>query len=94
MFDWIREANKRTSVGNAHLRDMLGVLGFDELTPLEAVADPKAIDPEAARLLDARERARAAKDWAEADRLREEIRARKWEVRDGPGGPELIPVDR
>jgi len=28
---------------------------------------------------------------AEADRLREEIRARGWEVRDGPAGPELLP---
>ena len=31
--------------------------------------------------------ARAARDFAEADRLRDELRARGWEVRDGPEGP-------
>ena len=29
-------------------------------------------------------------DWAEADRLRDELRALGWEVRDGPEGPELV----
>jgi cysteinyl-tRNA synthetase len=43
-------------------------------------------------LRDARERARAARDYAEADRLRDEIRAHGWEVRDGPDGPELLPA--
>ena len=37
----------------------------------------------------ARRRARE-KDWAEADRLRDELRALGWEVRDGPDGPELV----
>ena len=41
---------------------------------------------------DAREQARAARDYAEADRLRDEICAHGWEVRDGPDGPELLPV--
>ena len=31
-------------------------------------------------------------DWAEADRLRDELRAMGWEVRDGPDGPELVPA--
>jgi cysteinyl-tRNA synthetase len=44
------------------------------------------------QLRDARERARAARDYAEADRLREQIRAQGWEVRDGPDGPELLPA--
>ena len=36
--------------------------------------------------------AREARDWAEADRLRDELRALGWEVRDGPDGPELVPA--
>ena len=32
------------------------------------------------------------RDYAEADRLREAIRAHGWEVRDGPDGPELLPA--
>ena len=37
-----------------------------------------------------RDTARASKEWAEADRLRDELRAMGWEVRDGPDGPELV----
>jgi cysteinyl-tRNA synthetase len=44
-----------------------------------------------AALLEARERARADREYAEADRLRAEIAALGWEVRDGPTGPELLP---
>jgi cysteinyl-tRNA synthetase len=88
-FDWVREANRAPAgSGDADLRDMLGVLGLDNLLDVGAVEPP----PEVAELRDARERARAARDYGEADRLREEIRARGWEVRDGPDGPELLPA--
>ena len=39
-----------------------------------------------------RTEARAAKDFAEADRLRDEVRAAGWEIRDGADGPELVPT--
>jgi cysteinyl-tRNA synthetase len=86
---WVREANRADApVGDADLREMLDLLGLGSL--LEA---PRAQAPaELIELRDARERARRAKDYAEADRLREEIRARGWEVRDGPEGPELLPA--
>ena len=47
---------------------------------------------EVVELRDARERARADRDYAEADRLRDEIRSHGWEVRDGPDGPDLLPA--
>jgi cysteinyl-tRNA synthetase len=88
-FDWVREANRAPAgTGDADLRDMLSVLGLDNL--LDA-ADTEAPD-EVIELRDAREKARAARDYAEADRLREAIRAHGWEVRDSPGGPELLPA--
>jgi cysteinyl-tRNA synthetase len=90
LFDWVREANRREGVGDAHLREMLAVLGFEELTPLDAAAD---VDPRARELLETRERARAANDYEQADRLRDELRALGWEVRDSAEGPELIPAD-
>jgi len=31
LFRWVREANKREDVGDAHLREMLGVLGLENL---------------------------------------------------------------
>jgi cysteinyl-tRNA synthetase len=95
LFEWVREANRRYAagerVGDADLRAMLAVLGLGELSPLQAHGDVAAIDSEAARLLEARERARAERDFVRADRLREEIAQHGWEVRDGPDGPELVP---
>src|SRR3954453_23549276 len=87
LYDWIREANRREGVGDAHLREMLGVLGLESLLS-EAEGPP----PEAAALAERRGEARAARDFAEADRLRDELRAMGWEVRDGPQGPELVPA--
>src|SRR5271156_6585250 len=48
LFEWVREANRRGAcVGDADLREMLAVVGLDELTPLQAVGDPASIDPPA-----------------------------------------------
>jgi cysteinyl-tRNA synthetase len=87
-FDWVREANRAPAgSGDADLRDMLSVLGLENLLDVaEAEAPADVIE-----LRDAREQARAERDFAEADRLREEIRAHGWEVRDGPEGPALLP---
>ena len=88
-FDWIREANKREGVGDSHLREMLAALG------LENLLDTSSLEPDASalELLSARDRAREARDFDEADRLRDEIRALGWEVRDAAGGAELVPLD-
>ena len=86
--EWIREANASDApVGDAHAREMLGVLGLDNLLDRDAGAPA-----EITALAEERAAARAARDFAEADRLRDELRARGWEVRDGAGGAELIPI--
>jgi cysteinyl-tRNA synthetase len=89
--EWEREANRSApgSVGGADLREMLDILGLASLM----TSDTSPIPDEVGALRDARERARQARDWAEADRLRDELRALGWEVRDGPDGPELLPAD-
>ena len=43
-------------------------------------------------LAEQRRQARAERDFAESDRLRDEIRARGWEVRDTPDGYALTPA--
>jgi cysteinyl-tRNA synthetase len=91
LFEWVREANRRADagepVGDAHLREMLEMFGLDNLLP-ETEDGP---DEDALALLRRREDARAAKDYAEADRLRDELLAAGWQVRDGAEGPELVP---
>ncbi len=96
LFEWVREANRREgqSVGDGDLREMLGVLGMGDMQPLAAVGDVRGIDPGAAELLAAREQARRERDFARADDLREQIRARGWEIRDGADGAELVPLAR
>jgi cysteinyl-tRNA synthetase len=89
VFDWVREANRSSQpVGDADLREMLQVLGLDNLLSVDEVSAPDEVRD----LLEARELARAERDYVEADRLRDEIRALGWEVRDGAEGPELLPA--
>ena len=86
LFEWIREANRRSEpVGRADLVEMLGVLALENLA--EAAAEAGA---EERALLERRQAARAAKDWAAADELRDELAQRGWTVRDGPDGAELV----
>jgi cysteinyl-tRNA synthetase len=96
LFEWIREANRRDgrgeAVGDADLREMTNVIGFASLAPLGVGAGVAKIDPEAVALLASREAARRSRDFGQADRLREEIKALGWEIRDGAGGPELLPL--
>ena len=50
--------------------------------------------PEGVKLIaDERWAARAAKNWAESDRLREELLAMGWVVKDGKEGYTLEPVE-
>ena len=48
-----------------------------------------AIEPELQALLDRRAVARKAKDWPEADRIRDEFAKRGWAVKDTAQGPKL-----
>jgi len=91
VFDWVREANRRgEGVGSDDLRQMLEVLALDNLLEEEPGASAADAPKEVRELVDARERARAQRDFAESDRLRDDLAALGWEVRDGPDGPELV----
>jgi cysteinyl-tRNA synthetase len=95
LFEWIRESNRRgEGVGDGQLREMLATIGLDDLEALGAGGAVGEMDPEAVALLASRERARRERDFEQADRLREQIRDRGWEIRDGANGPELIPLAR
>ena len=94
LFDLVRVLNAATDTGQADpadvaqarvvLIDCLWVLGLDGLG---ATADgPPA---EAVALMQEREAARAAKDFARADAIRDELKALGWVVQDLADGPEL-----
>jgi cysteinyl-tRNA synthetase len=93
VWEWISEVNRRAdrgdTTGDADLREMLAILGLENL--LDAEAGASAPDAAALELLERRQAARAAKDWAEADRRRDELAALGWQVRDSAGGAELVP---
>jgi cysteinyl-tRNA synthetase len=65
---------------------MLRVLALENLLAVE----PEQAPDQVLELVKAREDAREARDWAEADRLRDQVRELGWEVRDGPDGPEVL----
>jgi hypothetical protein len=48
--------------------------------------DNESLNADTQILVDARQRARAAKNWAESDRLRDELALRGWTVKDTPEG--------
>jgi cysteinyl-tRNA synthetase len=66
------------------LRRALNIFGLESLS--EQADAPR----EVAELAERRQKARAARDFDEADRLRAEIEAAGWEARDGPGGYRLV----
>jgi cysteinyl-tRNA synthetase len=86
---WVSEANRREGAGRDQLVEMLDIFG---LAALARGTDGSGDGPDdaALALLEARNAARAEKDWAEADRLRDELAEAGWVVRDGAAGAELV----
>ena len=68
------------------------ILDFDRVLglSLDQVDKPQEIPPDVQALVDARRRARASKDWAGSDRLRDEILALGYTVKDTRDGMQLI----
>ena len=67
------------------LRRALAIFG------LESLAVQEEAPPDVIALAERRQRARAARDFDEADRLREELEQAGWEARDEEGGFRLVP---
>jgi cysteinyl-tRNA synthetase len=87
LYAWIGEANKlEDAPGDGDLREMLGVLGLENL--FDVPGPPTAVRT----LAEARATARAAGDFARADEFRAQIEAAGWSVRDTPTDFELTPL--
>jgi cysteinyl-tRNA synthetase len=87
IFELVGEANREPIPGAPEaIGEMLELLGLASLASVEGAADA-----ESEVLLAEREEARAAKDFARADELRERLAELGWEVRDSAEGAKLVP---
>ncbi|HET8861671.1 MAG TPA: DALR domain-containing protein, partial [Solirubrobacterales bacterium] len=85
-FELVADANRDEIAGAPEaLRKMLELVGLESL----ADADQGA-DAEAKSLLAEREEARAAKDFARADEIRDRLGELGWDVRDRANGATLV----
>ena len=87
VFEWIREANRRDAVGREDLRGCSTCSAWRTCSRPRPRARPRRSQA----LAEQRRQARADRDFAEADRLRDELARAGWEVRDVAGGFELVP---
>ena len=91
VFELVGEANRGEVPSDAATRalsEMLDLVGLGTLTRPDEGAEA---DPEAQKLMEEREEARAAKDFERADALRDRLGEMGWEVRDSAEGPSLVP---
>jgi cysteinyl-tRNA synthetase len=87
VFELVAEANRGDVPGAAEaVREMLELVGLDSLADVEEGAGA-----EAEALLAEREEARATKDFARADQVRNRLAELGWEVRDSAEGAKLVP---
>jgi cysteinyl-tRNA synthetase len=87
VFELVAEANRGEVPGASEaLLEMLELVGLESLAEAE-----RGGDAEADALLAEREEARAAKDFARADEIRDQLAAMGWEVRDSSEGAKLVP---
>jgi cysteinyl-tRNA synthetase len=91
VFELVGEANRGEVDGGeaaVALAEMLELVGLGALSQPEKGAEG---DERAAELMQEREEARAAKDFARADELRDQLAEMGWTVRDSAEGPSLVP---
>jgi cysteinyl-tRNA synthetase len=98
LFDLVRAANRAIGgdqAGAGQLREarrelleLLDVLGLASVDP----GPPAAVPAEVMALLERREAARAARDFAAADAVRDRVRELGFEITDTPDGPQVSPA--
>jgi cysteinyl-tRNA synthetase len=93
LFDLIRETNKKLDQGQLPPGQAAALLaGWERINTVLAFQRDAATMPAAVlELLARRQQARADKDWAASDRLRDEIATLGWILKDTKEGPKLSP---
>jgi len=91
VFELVGEANRGDVAGEEAapvVAEMLELVGLSTLAQPDKGAES---DERATRLMEEREEARAEKDFAKADELRDQLAEMGWTVRDSADGPQLVP---
>ncbi len=94
LFDTVRRAN--TAIDDGRLDEAAGLAGAAQeiarAVGLQLHAEAGEIPDDIAALARARDEARAARDWARADAVRDEVQAAGYVVEDTPSGTEVRPA--
>jgi cysteinyl-tRNA synthetase len=89
VFELVAEANRGEAPGaSGAVREMLDLVGLSSLAQPDQGVET---DAEAESLMREREEARAVKDFARADEIRDRLAELGWEVRDSSDGAKLVP---
>jgi cysteinyl-tRNA synthetase len=86
LFEMIAQGNRMQLAGaRGALEEVLPLFGLESL-----LRPAEEVDSEAKLLMEAREQARADRDFGRADRIRDELASKGYQVRDTPEGPRLV----
>jgi cysteinyl-tRNA synthetase len=92
IFDWIRDVNKAIAANSLSPTDAANALAtWEKLDSVLGLGAKPAAEapPELLALLEERQAARKAKNFARSDAIREELKAKGWQIEDTPKGPRL-----
>ena len=94
LFDLVRDSNRaldHSELTQAQAAQL--VADWQKINSVLAVErDSSVISSEVQSLLDQRQQARASKNWAQSDQLRDQIAALGWVVKDTKEGQKLTPI--
>jgi cysteinyl-tRNA synthetase len=92
VFEWVRELNRSVASGELTAQRAASALGawrrLDTVLGIGERAEATA-PAEIVALAEARQAARKARDFRQADALRDELKAQGWVIEDSPKGPKL-----
>ena len=92
VFELVHAANRELDAARLEPEGVAAVLAvlmdMDRVLGVFGMVDEKP-DPVVSALVEQRQQARERKDWPESDRIRDELAALGWEVRDTPEGQKL-----
>jgi len=92
VFDWVRDTNRKLAADDLSASQSAALLAAWEKVGAALGVGGKVdelVPPDLLALLEERQAARKAKDFARADAIRDELKAKGWTIEDTPKGPKL-----